>query len=669
MKLNAENNLFIEFSEMVEAVGSVNTLKSANLRNAKGYGISEDWEDARRVLYSYDDMSEKNREKIQEWLRRKVQCQHTPEEMCKCGDPYYYMSSKPLRESIILDKKAELFYAQHRYDGPTGKSSLLPDVIRKYTLGASVLGTILEAETDKKKLIKDKFGIDVTSYYDRMCEIIRVWQSEGKLPNKFPTQYMTLRRGLKKFSEIGYPYLISPLYGNKLAAKVDDEVKESYLLELLDHHNQYDCVFVACIYNEWAEKNGHKTITDGTVKNFLAKNKQFLTGRAGKAEINDKTRRKINHERPSAPLLLWESDDNHLDWWFRGDKANEYHRIKGIIITDSFNDYVLGYAIAGEKMNADLVRMAYINAMYHIKELTGEWYAPFELKTDQWNIKELQPYYEAIGHYYPTPIGSKGGRWIEPFFGSIDWQRSLKWGNNNYTGHNISAKTRGVNLEAVTALKKEWTHIDEAEAQLTQHVSRLREMPIGFDKKNQSRQQEWLAAFTQMPEKYKVPLTDEQFLMKFGIEHKWSNKISGGMVSPTILGKTYEYGIPKAYYMDNVGKSVFVKYDPYDMSRVLVTDNERLRFVAKSIQPVAGCMADMTDGGRSFLNALLKTTTEEMALSGQKKAQREKVLENANIDFLFLPGVVKELRQEAEVAYGRELMGIDNREFDAISQM
>ncbi|AYD48233.1 hypothetical protein [Arachidicoccus soli] len=668
MKLNADNNLFIEFSEMVEAGFPLNTLKSVNIRSTKGYGVTKDWEDARCVLYAYDEMSDKNREKIQQWLKKKVQCHHQPEDNCKCGDPVYYMSSKPLRDSIVMDRTAEQFYSAYRYDGPTGKSSLLPDVIRKYTLGASVLQTILEAEADKKKLIKERFGIAIESYYERICEIIKAWQTEGKLPNKFAGTYATLRRALQQFSVTGYPYLISHLYGNKLAAKVDDDLSESYLLELLDHHNQYDCVFISRIYNEWAEKNGHKTITDGTVKNFMARNKQFLSGRVGKAEINDKTRRKIKHNRPSSPMLLWESDDNHLDWWFRGDTAKEYHRIKGIIVTDSHNDYILGYAIAGEKMNADLVRLAYINAMYHVRELTGDWYAPFELKTDQWNINELTPYYEGIGHYYPTPVGSKGGRRIENLFGHIDWQRSLKWDNDNYTGHNISAKTRGVNLEAVTALKKEWAHIDEASVQLEQHIERLRTMPIGFDKKKKSRQQLWLEAFNTMPEKYKVPLTDEQFLMKFGITHGWSNQIRNGVVEPTILGTSYSYGVPKAYYMDNIGKSVFTKYDPYDPSRVLITDNQRLRFVAKAVTPVAGCMADMTDGGRNFLNKLLATTTEEMSQAGIKKQRRQDVLEQNGIGALLLSNGLKELKYQAVENYQRELMGIE-KEYNPLSQM
>ena len=644
---------------MVAAGWGAEYLKVATHRKSKGYGISEDWDDGRKVLYCYDKMNAKNKEKIQAWLRKKVGCTHA-EGNCKCGDPYSYMAMQPLRESVATDRRAEIFYADYTYEDKGVLRRLPPDTQRQYTLGASVLATMQAALDDKRNGIKERFHLSVEDYFSHMGEIIRGWQSEGKLSGKFSGTYQTLTRALKGYREEGYSYLISHAYANKSAAKVKDERSEAYLLELLDHPNQYDCVFVANVYNEWAAQNSYAQITDSTVKVIMNRNKQFLAGRFGKAEINDKTRRKIVHNRPSAPLLLWESDDNTLDWWFGGDKANEYNRVRGIFVTDSYaaggrcnGDLILGYAYVKGFITEEVVKMAYLNAMYYVKELTCNWYAPFELKTDQWGIKSLRQYYENIARYYPTPMGSKGGRYDERVFGSADWQRSMKWNANNYTGHNISAKTRGVNLEATQANKKMWLHIDDAGKQLAAHVDRLRHMPAGFKAGEKSREQRWLEAFATMDERYKVPLTDEQFLMKFGIAHLWTNKIQNGMVQPTILGQRFDYEVPAAWYMDNIGRKVTVKYDPYDMSRVLVTDFEKISFVAKSVTRVAGCMADMQEGGRTFLNRLLATVTKEMSRAGEKKERRQKVLQEAN-----------EQAEDAILLYGQSLLKEDRQRLE-----
>jgi hypothetical protein len=474
-----DGKMYLSFNTAVECgIGSDKYLRFAKSAGRKTIQFIDDPDDLRRSLVNYDTLKGKHKELVHSWLRKKSGCKHSDGADCNCGNPYHYMTTEPVRAMIKPDLVAEAFFLEYRYTGPTGNDSLPHETIERYGLAAGILKLIADAEKDKKSLIKERFKTDVLGFYEIVGGIITELKAQDKLPRNFPSDYAKLRRRVVLFNQKGYESLIDPRFGNKSAAKINDELSEAMLLELIAHPNQYDDKLVAIIYNEWAEGQKYKAIDRGTVQVWRKKREfEVMTDREGREVYNNKLRRKVLRQRPSQPTYLWESDDNHLDWLFQGDKANEYRKVKGIIVTDSFNDYVLGWAITDGEMPGDIVRMAYLNAMYHIYELTGGWYLPFEVKTDQWNISQLRPFYQKLGHYYDTPVGSKNRGWLENLFGHVDWERSLKLGNNNYTGHNITARTRGVNMEVVKAEKKVWPHISEAADQMATLVNRLRTMP------------------------------------------------------------------------------------------------------------------------------------------------------------------------------------------------
>ena len=196
--------------------------------------------------------------------------------------------------------------------------------------------------------------------------------------------------------------------------------------------------------------------------------------REGREAYYNEFSKDVKGFRPTTPLYLVESDDNHLDFFFTDweDKTahKHYHKFKAIVVTDSFNDYVLGYAYAQE-LTVDVVREAYLNAMYHIKELTGNWHLPHEVKTDRWAIGQLEPFYKGLGNYFKTPVGSKRRGYIEQYFGSIHWKRSMKDGTNNYTGNNITAVNEGVNKEVLKLNSKSYPTVQEAPGHIDAHFT------------------------------------------------------------------------------------------------------------------------------------------------------------------------------------------------------
>jgi hypothetical protein len=674
MKL-VDNTIYIEWAEALVAGLSANTLKNAKLRNSPSWGFLDDPDDKRKVLICFDKLKEDNQAKI----------------VAKFGEPKKYLMLAPIRNLVKYDDKAEAFYLDYRYSlTPTlskgeGAKALSREHVDKYTAAASFLNMLRDTTKDKREL-KKLLNLTLEEFYDRVCEII----SSDKID--LPTSYRRLAinedSALKKYVKEGYASLIDWRFGNKHAAKINDEVSEAALLEMIAHSNQYDDVIIAGQYNKWVAsqevgKDGkteskYKTIDPATVGLWRRKKESdIIMFREGNAALKEKYLKQANGFRPTNPMLLVESDDNQLDLLFQdAENPKATKRYVAIVVTDSFNDYVLGYAYAllGEfdkDGTIDLVKAAYLNAMYHIKWLTGNWHLQHESKTDRWGLKQLMPFYKGMGKYFETPVGSKNRGYLENFFGSNFWKNSLKIGANNYSGNNITALSRGVNMEALAKNKKIRPLIgNDAHAQIDNFFHRLRVMP---QSNGVSKQAHWLEAWNAMPAELKRPISDEQFLLKFGVEHNYRGeglRIRNSGIRAQIGNAIYKYDLA-TYRMEDINKEVSLLFDPMDMSRVLVTNHKDFRMMAydKRLNPRA--LEDCKDtDSRSYLNAIFANKKESVTGITERSERRKMVLESAGYDAegLLQAGVmVKELKQAAEHKQLMSMMGEDD--YDILDQL
>jgi hypothetical protein len=651
MKL-IDNILYLTFSEMLDCGVLEDTLKKAKNRKSPSWSFIDDPEDKRRVLIEYEKLGVSYKEKIK----------------ARFGNPYSYVAQQPIKNMVKWDAKAESFYLDYIYNG---NKKLPKDHVDKYTKAASWLNMLKEATEDKRTL-KNLLKLSIDQFYLHVMELIKTEKVD------LPTSYRRLLAQRKKYEEAGYASLIDWRFGNNLAAKIIDDLSESTLLEMISHHNQYDDVFVCQQYNIWAQANGYKTIDAATVGVHRRKNDpNIIMYREGNAALNEKYIKQVKGRRPSAPLFMVESDDNHLDLYFidiEDPTAGKYfHKYKAIVVVDSFNDYVLGYAYS-ENLSTALVKTAYLNAMYHIRSITGGWYLPHETKTDKWAHKELVPFYKTLGNYIPAALGNKHRGYIEQFFGNPHWKRCLKAGAINYSGNNITAKNRGVNQEVLSQNKKNYPILgNESVDQVEQFFYRLRHMP---QSNGVSKHDQWLESWNNLPNEDKRSISDEQFLLKFGIKHSYRGKdtieITNRGVEPQINNIQYSYDLQE-YHLNHIGKSVHLLYDPYDMSRVLVTDFENIRLMGYEPRLQARALHDAQLDSRTYLNILLEEKREQVDGIAAAGDRRKKVLEHNSIDaeaVLQAGVVVKELKQSAE----QKMLGamINNKtddDFDVFDQM
>lgn len=565
----------------------------------------------------------------------------------KFGDPYQYVAKAPVKSLLKEDLEAHKFYSDHRFGNDEG---LPPQYVPRYAMAASWLNMLRTVMADKK-LLKRTLNVTLDQFWGIVEDII---SSEDIA---LPRSYKRLRAKMEEYAKEGYSCLIDWRFGNRNASKVTDEISEALLFEMIAHPNQHDDATIASQYNAWAVSNDHKDITHGTVANYRLKHEYLLMQEreGGKNWLNTYGK-VITRSRPSAPLLLINSDDNVLDLFFidtdKSGQGKYYTRLTGIFVIDAYNDYLLGYAI-GREVSTGLVRAAYLDAMHHIRQLTGEYYLPHQIQTDRWALKELTPFYESLGNFFPASAKVARAKYIERFFGD-PWHKELKF-FNNYSGHNISAKTRGVNDESLELRKKDFPTLEEAPQVIAEFVNRLRSQA---NKEGITRQQQWLTAFNSSDKSRERQINDELMLLKTGIRHMNSqggvNQITNRGITFQLSNRRYTYDIPDHQYLQNVGKYVHIIYDPYDLSRILVTDDHTTRFICQANMPVPSALADFREGDRHRLNEIFAQKYDHVEQIGNAKAKRQAILKQAKIDAesMLQAGVlVKEIKQAAEAAY------------------
>lgn len=639
MKL-VNKTLYIEFADFIAAGWNVDGIKKANLRNGSFWQMIANPEDARAVLVEYESLRPNHKEKIEQAF----------------GNPYDCLAKGPIKKLVTKDLKAEEFYLNYRY----AENKTLPvDHISKYTSASSILNMITRVTADSisiKEIIKEQLHLTVDKFYNNIIDIIKA----EELP--LPKTYSHLLRKIKEYKTEGYGCLIDWRFGNQLAAKINDEVSEAQLLTLIENPLQYDAVLIAKMYNIWAAKNNYKEITPETV-NFWKRKKEvkIISGREGNGAFNEKYIRQVKGSRPSSPLYLLEHDDNNLDFLFKDKKGYGFHKYVAIVVTDSFCDLVLGksYVMADSPLQQQ-VHHAYLDAMYYIRSLTGGWYLPFEIKSDKWAATSLKPFYQKLGNFITPAHGNKHRGYEEQVFGSHHWKRCQKLvsTSGNWSGNNMGAKFRGVNQDMVRLEAKNRPMIgDEAEMQIENFFQLLRHMPDikRTDMNAMSKEQKWLQAWEQLTEEQKRPITDEQFLLTFGIKHEPQGRpitITNRGVEPQINNSRYSYDLPQAWmYNDLVGEQVNVYYDPYDMSRVLITNGTNIRFIASTAQLAPRALQDQYTGSRTYLNAVLaekKAQVTKASIESTKRIERTDTT-HYNAEAMLQGGVlVKEIKNKAE---------------------
>lgn len=632
MKYHSGNILCLEYAELVPSI-----LSEPNYKWHKKQGnitVIGRGGNGNTILIEYETMPAKCREAIKK----------------QYGDPYIFMSQQPILELISWDLQAERFYKDYVLPN---RMKLPDDYVQKYTNAASWLNTISYLTTDKRAL-KSSLNITIADFWNTITDLIRAKNVH------LPTSEKRLKERLKDYKGQNYASFIEAWrFGNSNSKKVDDDIAEALLLEMIGHDHQHDYTVIAAKYKEWATAAGKLPITPGAVGYWAKKNAHLVTqSREGKAVNYNKFNKHILRDRPSAPMLLINSDDNVLDLYFIEEKVNKqgyvtknhYYRPVLYVVIDAYNDYILGYAI-GETVTIGLVKEAYRNAANHVKQLLNGYYLPHQIQTDRWGLgkgNELERFYQSMAVHTPATARVAQGKYIERTFG-VTWHQTLKH-FINYSGQNITAKER-LNPDAVDKNKANFPTVNEAPAQVALFIEHMRQAVNPSTGK--PRQQEWIEAVQNSEKSQQRQIDAEKHLRVFGILHEPKNGRQNSLqpAGLTIKDGKFTYEIPAEYFPQQMGKKVQVYYDPYDMRQVLVTDGNGLRFVAENYIKSPSAIADHTEESRQLYWKRMDEKKAIAAVPGQAQAKRRETLDRAQIDAASLlqsGTLIKQVRQHAE---------------------
>ncbi len=567
----------------------------------------------------------------------------------KFGDPYQYVQKSPIKDLVKYDLEADKFFSELMN---RNLYTFSDDWVLRNSWAASWLNMILKYS--KKEIAKQQLNMSVDTFYKNVCDLIK--RSNINLPYS----EKRLRLNLKEYEQQGYAMFIHGNTGKvSNAAKVNDEQSEAILLSLIEDPRQLDDVLICFTYNIWARENKYKEINPATVGNWRrAKAPEITTGRCGRETFNEKYIRPVKGLKPSAPFVLWESDDNNLDFYYQNNES-QWNKAVSYVVVDSYCGLVLGRSFRIAKSpTVDMVKMAYIDAMYYVRSLTKGWHIPFELKADHWQEKTLYPYFKRIANFVPPAHFNKHRGYIEQFFGSTFSKRCAEiCSEKNYNGNNITAKNFGVNQEELYLNKNSYPDTNEGvEMQLQKYYHLLRHFP-DFKRENMkapSKQQQWLDGWNKLTDEQKRPISDMQFLQLFGFTLPNEITITARGAEFQMNNIKYSYDLPNPVeQMYLIGEKVNVIYDPYDLSRILVTNGKNIRFIANSATLIARALHDAEANSRTMLNSVLSVKKEQSNHVSKNAAKRKIIVtDNLNEKALQMSGYMpKEIRNEIEHDY------------------
>lgn len=527
---------------------------------------------------------------------------------------------KPLIEEITPDVDAINYFATKQLlDG----RYLTAEKQREYSNNAAILNTFktrLERcyaqrkRQSKQRIKKLEFWKKAAQLLPRINEVY---------PHSLPENPRRLQAKFSLYLRSGYETLINGRFLNINGAKIDEDVKESVLTELIADRRNLDNEQIRMLYNMVAEKMKWDTISASTV-GVWRKKLDLITsaGRLGETKFRNQKTMQIKRTKPTAPLLYWTMDGWDVELLYqktetntKGHNVTTYsNRLTLVVVLDPCVNYPTGYA-TGDHETPELIKSALRNAVNHTAELFGQRYKVNQLQTDHYGRGTLKPLYEDVcDKYTPARVKNAKAKVAEPYFNRLNKKYCQLM--PNWSGFGITSdKNKQPNVDAMNKFR----HSFPNEAECSEQIRMIMEM------ERAAKRSAYIKMFDKLPEERKLILTQEQYLLHFGAETGYTNALEGPGLRPTLLGVKRDYDCFDIRFREYSHIKWTVKYDPDNLSEILaVSEDGSLRFMLeqKYEQPMA--LADRREGDstqlarvNAFNERLEKKVTDEIVAAQQ----------------------------------------------------
>jgi hypothetical protein len=619
--------LYLTFSEAVDCGFKANYMSKVKSEQAKKGGyynweFLDDPKDKRCVLVGYDVMTEENKKLVHDRFGK---------------NPYEYVIRQPILEKVINDPMAFEFFTRYRYDEgnslldpktvnkyvradawlnmlngidrPTVRATFNVSVADFYLHAGQLVD--LEKQRGKQELYKgvDQLPGDFPGSYQRLMtkasEYKKVREEQGAEAGYLDILDRVVRMTGNKISakigavtamglpaaEVKVPKTLPvtvPQTANKalMVAPKSENKQGAFDQELADKQmaviryccrlaNNLNAKQVAKMVNIIFKQNGWETVSGDTILRLKKKNpNEFVAGNHGKRTYMNQVARQVKRKAPAYPMLYWTLDGWTAELMYKEyiNGKLEYNRLVVVIVLDPCTNYPIGYAI-GERENSDLIRMACRNAVHHTQELFGQPYQPLQLQSDNYAIKNLTPFYQAVtaAHFTPAQVGNAKAKRIEPYFMYLN-KEYCQARHQNWSGFNVDArKENQVNREYLNAIKSSFPDRQGVIMQIMDIINEERA----------KKQEEYVGKWNAAPADTKRVMNVMSYLQVFGTQlGDRKNTITGQGLIKQIDGVKYTYDSFDPAFRANMGLNWTIYGVKDNLSHVLaVSPDEKLRFV------------------------------------------------------------------------------------------
>ncbi|MCR5714411.1 MAG: hypothetical protein K6F98_05730 [Bacteroidales bacterium] len=505
-------------------------------------------------------------------------------------------------ERVRRDTAAWEYYSAYYVDGDSaglgGTTHLPPQAVEEYTAGASILNACraLLSERDAMRLRSGKRPVGRGEFWHHMAEALPAVQD--RWPNSLPQNARCLQRKYDDYCDRGYIALVSQKYCNRNAAKIATEEQRALLLSLAKCGNNLDYAQIARAYNDVARRMVPvwPCVTASAVQKWCEKHLLETTaGRRGAAVLRNTLAMQTTRSRPTGAMLLWELDGWTAELYYQQD-GSPLNRLTLEVVLDPCCNYPVGYAI-GTHENADLIRTALGAAVRHTAELFGSRMRPYELRSDNYARQAMRPIYDATSpHWVPAAVGNAKSKVIEPYFRHLN--KTYCQTQPNWSGYGVtSRREHQPSADWLNRNRKDFPDRRGAEEQLHRIIACERA----------ARRDQYLALWQQTGGEYRLPMSDEQYLLTFGSTTGRHSALEGGGLRVRIDGSRYQYDSFDLEFRRHSHLRWKLLYDPTDMQRALaVSEDGRYRYMVeqKHLQPMA--LADRSAGDAEALQRVRK---------------------------------------------------------------
>ena len=604
-----DKNIYFEEKDLYE-LWKPETFKIARKRNSNSFEFlknPERKEGESMYLVKYDSLSEDKKALITSTLCNGV----NPYELQRYNIIKTYLESKPVDVDYILN---------YRYNG-----CYLEEEKQNEYIEACKYLYFLERYSLRPIIIKKSFPFidSIPTFWNIITTLIK--QNKVRLPLNYSK--LTVKRN--EYLQIGAGCVITGKIANTNSAKIKTEEQKALLIELRGHHNNFDFAQIANAYNEAARVKNWKTITRATVYNHFMNSGELeavtLPGRRGVKEYKNTLSVQVKRRAPEHAFYFLTVDGWVAELLFQEtvtdkkghQKTTHHNRLTIVVILDAMNKFPVGYAIDRHE-DTELIKHAVKNAVDYVYSITGKYYLPWQMQSDNFSKKEMTPFYEKVAHYYtPAAVGNAKSKIIEPYFNYF---------NKNYAQYQSNWSGFGITSSKDNQPNREWLDVHKNQFPDEAYVRTQLENFIA--KERAAKYNDWMRSFNSA-ETEKREIDRMRYLELFGTLHSHTNQLHAVGLEPTLEGVTRCYDLLDMDFRNLAHLDWHTVYDSNDMSSILVTAEEgKYKYVLpqKHIQPMS--LKERAEGDAAELQKIRDFNKEREAAIIEKRRETGEIVED-----------------------------------------